>query len=348
VNTWAAGGGGDTPEDQLHALTELSGPAPGWSPTPPSTHIIVWFGDASAKDPASGGETLASTINALTTSGAAAPVIVIAIDVLSGAADGLDAFGQATAITGSTGGVLLTGVDPNAVSEAISEALRALEIEIVVAMVSNCSSETGGVVTTTFAPPSQIVNAGDAAIFDETISVTAGPAEQGQTYECDDWATIDGEPMVDADGDLVTEHKVITVPDTTAPVARCIETTNPSGNNTPRSGPNAGNSGQNPDGFYELLASDNVDDDVEIVAVDKGADGIFGTADDFTFPGPFSNGTKVKYTEANGATPTQSDGPGAIDYQLKGRGDLAIYAVDAAGNVGTHVQCHVAPPPKRP
>jgi hypothetical protein len=190
------------------------------------------------------------------------------------------------------------------------------------------------------------VNAGEDAVFTETISVTATPAQQGITYECDDWATINGEPMADRAGNRINEHKTITVPDTTAPVAACRETTNPSGKNVPRSGPTAGNSGQNPDGFYELLASDNVDPDPDIFVVDKGTDGTFGTADDTTF-GPFSSGTKIKYTEANGATPGQKPGAGDIDWRINGRGDFGVYAVDASGNVGDHVQCHVPPPPKQ-
>jgi hypothetical protein len=136
--------------------------------------------------------------------------------------------------------------------------------------------------------------------------------------------------------------------DTTPPtVPTCAETTNPSGRNVPRSGPNAGNSGQNPDGFYELAgAIDSVDPNPVIFVVDKGKDGIFGTADDTTF-GPFPNGTKIKYVEANGAEPSISPGPGDIDWQIKGNGDFGIYSEDAAGNPSAHVQCHVAPPPKQ-
>ena len=82
VNTWAPGGGGDTPEGQLHALTRLSTEA-GFRAG--STRIIVWFGDASGHDPSIGGETLASTIGALL----GEEVKVIAIPITSGG-DGLD------------------------------------------------------------------------------------------------------------------------------------------------------------------------------------------------------------------------------------------------------------------
>jgi hypothetical protein len=346
VSAWSAGGGGDASEDQLHALTEMASASPGWRAAP-AAHILVWFGDCPGHDPASGGETLATTIDALTTSGAGAPIIVLAVSI-SNTTDAafcepgfLDNTGQATAITGATGGVLFNNVDEDAVGDAIAAALDLVEIPVEVAMVSDCTSP----ITTTFEPASQIVNAGEAAVFTETISVSATPEQQGQTYECDDWATINGVVMTDAEGNPILEHKTITVPDTTAPLVDCVETTNPSGKKVPPAGPGAGNSGQNPDGFYELLAVDVVDADPDIYVVDKGADGLFGTADDTTF-GPFASGTKIKYVEANGATPSISAGPGVIDWMIKGQGDFGIEAVDASGNVSEHLQCHVPPPPK--
>jgi hypothetical protein len=347
VGTWVAGGGGDAAEDQLHALTEMAGASPGWRPAP-AVHILVWFGDCPGHDPASGGESLASTIAALTTpGGGGAPVIVLAVSI-SNTTDAascqpgfLDNTGQATAITSATDGVLFNNVDEDAVGDAISAALDAVEIQVEVAMVSDCMSP----ITTTFEPESQLVTAGEQAVFTETISVSATPEQQGQTYECDDWVTINGTPMTDADGNLIVEHKTITVPDTTAPTADCVETVNPGGKSVPRAGPNAGKSGQNPDGFYQLLAVDVVDADPDIFVVDKGADGLFDTADDTTF-GPFASGTRIKYVEANGATPSITPGPGAIDWKIKGQGDFGVYAVDASGNESVHKQCHVAPPPK--
>jgi hypothetical protein len=352
VNAWTASGGGDAPEDQLHALTVMAGATPGWRPAP-AAHILVWFGDCPGHDPASGGETLATTIDALTTSGAGAPVIVLAVSVHSdlgeqfcgpGFLDNTAQTGgvqQATEITTATGGVLFADVDEDAVGDAIAAALAEVEIPVTVAMESDCTSP----ITTTFDPASQVVNAGDDAVFTETISVSATPAQQGQTYECDDWATINGVVMTDADGNPVLEHKTITVPDTTAPTASCVETSNPSGKNVPAAGPGSGASGQNPDGFYELLGEDVTDPNPQIFVVDKGTDGVFGTADDTTF-GPFASGVTIKYVEANGATPGQSPGPGAIDWKIKGNGDFGVIAVDVSGNVSEHVQCHVAPPPK--
>src|SRR5205085_5628783 len=45
-----------------------------------------------------------------------------------------------------------------------------------------------------------------------------------------------------------------------APTAHCVATTNPSGNKVPTAGSNP-KSGQNPDGFFQLVASDNCGDD---------------------------------------------------------------------------------------
>lgn len=145
------------------------------------------------------------------------------------------------------------------------------------------------------------------------------------------------------DGDA--EIDAVCVVDVTAPSVACRETVNPAGKNVPKSGPNAGNSGQNPDGFYELLARDDFDQSADIYVVDKGTDGVFGTSDDTTF-GPFAPGTKIKYVEANGATPSQEPGTGVIDWKIKGQGDFGVFAVDNDGNVSRHEQCHVPPPPK--
>jgi hypothetical protein len=212
VNGWstAPGVGGDALEDQLHALTVMAGATPGWRPAP-AAHILVWFGDCGGHDPASGGETLATTINALASSGSGAPVVVLAVSVASAASDcppgyldePVGGHQQASEIAAGTGGLLITGVDENAVSDAIAAALAEVKIPVTVTMVSNCSSP----ISTSFAPASQVVNAGEDAVFRETISVSATPAQQGKTYECDDWATINGQPMTDAAGNRINEQQ---------------------------------------------------------------------------------------------------------------------------------------------
>lgn len=123
--------------------------------------------------------------------------------------------------------------------------------------------------------------------------------------------------------------------DTTPPVAQCVEGPNPSGN-VPRA-PGNGGQGQNQDGFYTILANDLVDPDPAVFVVDTGTGFVFG---------PFASGTNIKYTEANGADPSQAPGPGVVDWNLKGQGDAAVFAVDASGNVSDHASCLVPPAPQ--
>ncbi len=123
--------------------------------------------------------------------------------------------------------------------------------------------------------------------------------------------------------------------DTTPPVVQCVETTNPAGN-VPAAGANP-KSGQNPDGFYELVATDAVDPNPQLTVSDDGSSATFG---------PFASGTRIKLTQAPGATPDQKPGPGAVDWHLTTNGDALVTATDASGNVSAPVSCRVAPLPK--
>jgi hypothetical protein len=129
--------------------------------------------------------------------------------------------------------------------------------------------------------------------------------------------------------------------DRTPPTVACVETVNPNGNNVPLAGRRS--PGQNEDGFYEFTALDDVDANVGILAVDTGSGVVFG---------PFASGTKIKYTEANGAEPNQKKigsehgQASAIDWHITGNGDLFLFAVDASGNESIHVSCLVPPPPQ--
>ncbi len=124
--------------------------------------------------------------------------------------------------------------------------------------------------------------------------------------------------------------------DTTAPTVTCAPTTNPSGNHIPSAGNNP-KAGQNPDGFYVLTASDAVDPNPRLTLSDTGSSATFG---------PFAGGTKIKLTQAPGATPSQKPGAGVIDWQIKLKGDGALTATDASGNTSAPVACRVAPAPK--
>jgi HYR domain len=136
----------------------------------------------------------------------------------------------------------------------------------------------------------------------------------------------------DAAGNTGSDTAIMTVVDTTAPAARCIETTNPSGKNVPRA------RNTNPDGFYQLLAADIVDVSPDIFIRDS--------ADPSVEFGPFPSGTKIKLTQAPGATQSQKPGPGAIDWHIKLKGDALLVATDSSGNESDAISCLVPPPPK--
>jgi hypothetical protein len=126
--------------------------------------------------------------------------------------------------------------------------------------------------------------------------------------------------------------------DTTPPIPACTPTTNPSGNNVPPAGNNP-KSGQNPDGFYELTATDNVDPNPQIFVADSGSSFVAGG---------YSSGTKIKLVQAPGATPNVKPGAGVIDWKITLNGDALVYAVDASPNHNQSdpVACLVPPPPK--
>ena len=233
-----------------------------------------------------------------------------------------------------------TSFDIGTSSEDIAAAIVAAlgEVEVEVSMATDCVDP----ISVSFAPASQVVTSGEHAVFTETISVAADAA-QAQTYECDDWALIDGEPMSDASGAIILEHKIIFVPDVTPPEASCLETVNPHGKTVPPAGSTTlpgPKGGQNEDGFYQLLATDNVDPNPQIFVVDTGSGTPFG---------PFASGTNIKYTEDPTATPTQKEmgsSTDAVAWHIIGNGDAAVLAVDASGNVSDAAFCLVPPPPK--
>jgi hypothetical protein len=124
-----------------------------------------------------------------------------------------------------------------------------------------------------------------------------------------------------------------------AHVPMCEESVNPHGQNVPPAGSTTApgtnpNSGQNDDGFY--VVSSNVGTDVFVV--DLGSGTVFG---------PFASGTVVKYTQAPGATPSETTigsdtgQAGAVEVHITGTGDMGVRSID-----GNTVDCLVPPPPK--
>ncbi len=123
--------------------------------------------------------------------------------------------------------------------------------------------------------------------------------------------------------------------DTTPPVCACEQGVNPAGNIP--AAPGNGGHAQNPDGFYLLTATDAVDPNPQIFVTDGGSGTVFG---------PFPSGTNIKYVQAPGAEPSIEAGTGAVDWMIKGTGDVQVTAVDSSGNVSDPINCLVPPPPK--
>lgn len=172
INTWTAGGGGDGPESAINALYELATGAVTYRPG--GTKIVAWFGDAPSHDP-SNGRTLADAIGALQ----AANIRVVAVNV-----GALDAFGQATAITDATGGILLNAANDQ-VAAKILEGIQAVE-STVTPTVTSCDPQ----LSVSNAPASATVASGDTATFTETITVANGTAPG--TYHCTVDYLVDG------------------------------------------------------------------------------------------------------------------------------------------------------------
>jgi hypothetical protein len=133
--------------------------------------------------------------------------------------------------------------------------------------------------------------------------------------------------MTDATGTVVLESKTVHILDVTAPTAACVQGANPGGN-VPNS--------NNPDGFYQLLASDNVG--VASVVVCDNASSFCSD--------PFAPGDTVKITQTPGGTPRdERPGPGGIASHLFLKGDAVLSVTDTSG-LETRVSCLVPPPPK--
>lgn len=134
--------------------------------------------------------------------------------------------------------------------------------------------------------------------------------------------------------------------DTTPPIAACLPGPNPHGSTIPPAGWSSlpgPKGGQNEDGFYDLIASDAVDPNPLVFAIDGGTGHVFG---------PYPDGTVVKWTQAPGAIPSErpmgstNGRAGAVEWHLRGQGDLLVYAVDASGNASIPLACLVPPLPK--
>ncbi|HET8595430.1 MAG TPA: vWA domain-containing protein [Intrasporangium sp.] len=307
INGISAGGGGDTPEAQLNALWQVGAGGNRISFRPGSSRVVVWFGDASGHDP-SMGHTLADAVTSL--QGVSAKVV--AINVAGG--DGLNATGQATAVTSATGGQFFPSVAAGSLSQAILEGLTNLPVTVTAA--TTCDPG----LSVSFSPSlPRTVTSGSDLVLEETISV-APDARQGSTLTCTTRFKLNG---ADAGEDFV-QRVAIAVNDVTPPTVACGPGVNPSGR-TP--------GGWQQAGLFRMVADDNLGG-VSVTIRDDATGTSFG---------PYAPGTYFKLTQAPGrSTSTDTAFAGAVDRHFAFRGDATLTATDAAGNTAS-ATCSVPP-----
>jgi hypothetical protein len=247
---------------------------------------------------------------------------------------------EATA-TAEDGTVVTASTTLGVVDLALTPASETNDLSVehshtVLAKVTGDASQIGGI-PVAFAVTGH--NAGTLGTCSPATCMTAANGEVSFTYSV---------PVAPSSIGLDTITAVATIPagtatrsvtktwaDLTPPVVACRPTTNPSGNNVPPAGSNP-SSGQNPDGFYVLLATDLVDPNPRIRVSDTGSSFVAG---------PYLSGTKIKLTQAPGSTPNAKPGPGEIDWHITLKGDAIVTATDSSGNSAS-VSCKVPPPPK--
>jgi len=321
-----AGGGLDLPEAQYDAIVEATEGIDncGWRDVSVGAkRVLVVTTDASFHLPGAGKphiNTQATAVAALS----AQNITVIGLKA-PGAGGELDAL--ATATGGSVQPLSSSGSD---IADAILAGLGNLPVTVTPVPVG-CDP-----LIVTFVPPSQTVISGDAAIFDETITVPNDPTLGGTVQICVVEFRDENENV------LGVQEIEITIPDTTPPTVSCVETVNPSGKKIPPAGsttPPGNKGGQNDDGFYQLIGEDAIDSDVEVCVMDEESGVLLGC---------YASGTNVKYTEVASTPRVKAWGSAKsfVEWHLFGNGDMVIYATDSAGNVSDYVTCLVPPFPK--
>jgi HYR domain/von Willebrand factor type A domain len=213
INAWAAGGGGDEAEAWIGALGKIPSTI---DFRPDGTKVLVMFGDAPSHDPSLGFTEVTATDGLV-----AAGVRVIAISVPGPLGSRLDLTGQASRVTGATGGSL-AAADPDEVADTILSELQNLP-----AVVTHDTTCDPGV-SLSFDQPTKTVTSGETTTFDETITL-AGDAPQGETVTCTTNFLINGE----LPGAEFVQTVEVAVNDVTPPVvtveSKTVEATSPSG-----------------------------------------------------------------------------------------------------------------------
>ena len=197
ISALTASGGGDFPEAQYDAIVAATqgGAACEWRADPDVTRVLLVSTDATFHGP--GG----SYVNGFASTSAA--LIANNVTLIGLKAPG--AGGELDALAAAMGGnVQPLSSNSDNIANAILAGLSNLPALVVIE--SDCTAP----ISTSFNPASSNVTSGDNAQFLETIGVVAGAA--GGTYSCTDWATVNGENLVDESGELITEDKTIHVP----------------------------------------------------------------------------------------------------------------------------------------
>lgn len=221
-------------------------------------------------------------------------------------------------------GVTLTATDPGGLSDSCTATVTVVDKEPPViscpaAQTIECTSPNGADATV------------KATATDNCSVASVGCSPGSGTFPIG--TTPVSCTAVDGSGNSASCGTSVTVVDTTPPVVTCVQSVNPSGKNVPAAGNNP-KSGQNPDGFYQVGATD----------VCTASSAVKITLGSFTL----AQGETIKITQSpgqSGVTLVNEMGPLAIRHFRVGPDDAVITATDAAGNTAT-VSCLVPPPPK--
>lgn len=149
----------------------------------------------------------------------------------------------------------------------------------------------------------------------------------GRGIENNDSYEVEGNKItvtmnVSGEGDWIrVVTRSLTPPDNLPPVVSCDIGVNPGGNS-----PEGDDKGKDEGGFYEFVAIDGKDGELELTITDLESGQVLG---------PVPNGATVKHTVSKGAQPTLRIGNGEIDYQLKTQGSIELSATDTVGNSAT-------------
>ncbi len=369
IGAWSAGMGGDGPEGQFYALNQMADPSDpdgvGWRDG--STKIVVWFGDAPAHDPVPTGATGYTdniTEATVTADLVDAGIRIVAIgtvtswppsppfypsalddDPTSGGGDYAYYYGivedgtsgQASRIANDTGGVYLTALTPEEAVEAVLEGLEALATDV-----WGVVEADEGLIVTLEPAVREDVPSGTSVTFTETITL-AEDAPQCNTLGATVTFYANSYPE---EGAVIGVQTIsIKVNDVDGPTVECVESVNPHGDTVPGGKASGKGKGNNPDGFYQLLVTDNCDEpeDIEIY---------IGTEGDPMMFGPFANEVVVKFTEDSEAAPeckeigSDKGQAGAVSWHIILPTDPVVTAVDSSGNTATCTGCLVPPPLK--